>query len=92
MGHNVQLSSLQGLAQAHHRLEARAHSEYLSAVARGVTRDELLILGLTRELSLLQRDAGEASTASDALKDSTSHRETLFDRCLSMFGLLPTSA
>lgn len=66
------------------RMEARAHCQYLSAVARGVARDELLVLGLTRELALLQRNARSTSTTA---QHDTPLRGALLSRCLSLFGL-----
>ena len=62
MDHSTQTSGADGSLLASHRLEAEAYCQYLRAVARGVARDELLILGLTRELSLLQRESDNQAT------------------------------
>jgi len=83
MAQSVQLP-VTGSSLAVQRVEAKAHCQYLSAVARGVARDELLVLGLTRELALLQRNAGKVPAT---MHHEAPSRGALLSRCLTMFGL-----
>lgn len=59
MDNSVNSSGANSALLINHRQEAEAYCQYLSAASRGVTRDELLILGLTRELTRLEREPGE---------------------------------
>jgi len=91
MDHSVQTSGADGSLLASHRLEAEAYCQYLSAAARGVARDELLILGLTRELSLLQRESRDMAMTTFASGPDGALSGPLMRRWLILLGLLATA-
>jgi len=87
MDDSMHASGVDGSLLASHRLEAEAYCQYLSAAARGVARDELLILGLTRELSLLQREPGHQNTMTKPVAEQRAPVPVI-RRWLAMLGLL----
>jgi hypothetical protein len=88
MDHSTHTFGADGSLLASHRLEAEAYCQYLSAAARGVARDELLILGLTRELSLLQRESDNQATVTVPASGRRSIPSPVIRRWLAMLGLL----
>jgi len=91
MDNSIRTSGVDGSLLASHRLEAEAYCQYLSAAARGVARDELLILGLTRELSLLQRESRGVAMTTSASEPGRALPGSLIRRWLTLLGLLASA-